>query len=181
VHDLGLVVGKFAPLHRGHEALIAHAVQGCRSVLVLSYSVPEPAGCPAQLREQWLRVRCPQTKAVVLDATRLAARCQALAITLRPMPHNDAPGPSHWQWLAWCLGDMLRVEVDAMYASEPYLEPCAQYPGRAQGRPVAAESFDPQRLKVPISASRIRADPRALRPWLSDEVAASWPPTLLPE
>lgn len=37
----GLVVGKFCPLHRGHEALIAFAAAGCDRLVILSYTSPE--------------------------------------------------------------------------------------------------------------------------------------------
>ena len=35
----GLVVGKFAPLHSGHEALINAALEQCETVFIISYSV----------------------------------------------------------------------------------------------------------------------------------------------
>jgi HTH-type transcriptional regulator, transcriptional repressor of NAD biosynthesis genes len=40
----GLVVGKFSPLHLGHEYLIARAAQDCQHLLVLGYSQPELTG-----------------------------------------------------------------------------------------------------------------------------------------
>ena len=33
---LGLVVGKFAPLHRGHEFLVAQAEAACERLLIVS-------------------------------------------------------------------------------------------------------------------------------------------------
>ena len=40
----GLVVGKFSPLHRGHELVIGAAFAHCAEVVVLSYSRPEFPG-----------------------------------------------------------------------------------------------------------------------------------------
>jgi cytidyltransferase-like protein len=40
----GLVVGKFAPLHQGHELVIETAREQCERVLVFSYCKPEITG-----------------------------------------------------------------------------------------------------------------------------------------
>jgi hypothetical protein len=166
-----LVVGKFAPLHHGHEALFGNARGLSRSLLVLSYAVPEPAGCAAALREQWLHLRCPDARCIVLDEARLRQRCLAQGLLLKPMPRDDAPGPEHWAWLAWCLAELLQAPIDVMVGSEDYVRPCAAQLSRALGRPVAAELFDPPRVRVPVSASAIRDDPVAMRHWLAPEVA----------
>src|SRR5436190_7066726 len=46
----GLVVGKFAPLHRGHELVIRRASDACEEVVIISYCKPEFAGCDAERR-----------------------------------------------------------------------------------------------------------------------------------
>lgn len=43
-HRLGLVAGKFSPLHRGHEHLITQALAACEQVAVVGYSQPAFAG-----------------------------------------------------------------------------------------------------------------------------------------
>ena len=63
----GLVVGKFSPLHRGHELVIYRALEMCREVVLISYSKPEFPGCEAERREQWLADLFP--KAIRLVAT----------------------------------------------------------------------------------------------------------------
>ena len=176
-YALALVVGKFAPLHRGHEALIAHARGLSRSLLLLSYAQPEPASCPAPLRERWLQQCSAQALCVVLDDTRLRQRCDARGLRLNPMPPDTASGPDHWRWLAWCLNDLLGAPIDAMVGSEAYVTPCAAHLSQALGRPVAAELFDPARTQVPISASAIRASPAEMSRWLAPAVAESWSPT----
>ena len=40
----GLVVGKFAPLHLGHEWLIRQAQEQCEQLVLLSWAYPELAG-----------------------------------------------------------------------------------------------------------------------------------------
>lgn len=61
----GLVVGKFCPLHRGHERLIDFAATRCQQLLVIGWSQPGFAGYSAARRERWLRARFPDRKSVV--------------------------------------------------------------------------------------------------------------------
>lgn len=49
----GLVVGKFAPLHLGHEWLIRQAQQQCEQLVLLSWAYPEFAGCEPERRANW--------------------------------------------------------------------------------------------------------------------------------
>ncbi|WP_258223251.1 hypothetical protein [Stenotrophomonas sp. HMWF023] len=72
----GLVVGKFCPLHLGHERLIEFASTRCAQLLVIGWSQPGFAGYSAERRERWLRVRFPQATIAVLDDVRLAAMCE---------------------------------------------------------------------------------------------------------
>ena len=53
----GLVVGKFAPLHAGHEALINTALEQCETVCIISYSSPEIRGYEPEKRLNWLTTR----------------------------------------------------------------------------------------------------------------------------
>lgn len=142
---LGLVVGKFAPLHRGHLWLIDQAAAQCERVLVLSYSNPEFPGCSPQARRRWLAECCRGHEVVVLDA--------------HEVPPNDAPDAVQQRFLATLLRDRLQRRPDAMFASEAYLQPCAAVLAEAFGHPVAAVMGDPQRLKLDVSATRVRARP----------------------
>ena len=46
----GLVVGKFAPLHCGHERLIITPLAQCEELFIISYSVPEMPDCEPEKR-----------------------------------------------------------------------------------------------------------------------------------
>jgi len=168
-YAMGLVVGKFAPLHRGHEALIAFAQSRCEQLLVLSYTRPEfePA-LPAQ-RRAWLQALFPQVPSLVIDDPWLQQR----GIGLRLLS-NDATDAEHQRFLAQLLRDGLDRPVDALFASEDYVQATAAVLAQAFGRPVAAVSFDPARAGVPISASRIRAEPHRHRRFLDPRVYASF-------
>jgi NadR type nicotinamide-nucleotide adenylyltransferase len=172
-YPLGLVVGKFAPLHRGHEWLVAQAAQQCDRLLVLSYTKPEFARCGPGLRRRWLAQRFPQHECHVIDDAWLAARCAVRGIAWQALPPNDAPDAVQQRWLAWLLCEVLQQAPDAMFASEPYVQACAQVLSEALGRPVQPVLVDAQRRHVPISAGAIRRDPVAGAEWLSPEVRAS--------
>ena len=70
----GLVVGKFCPLHLGHERLIEFAATRCRQLLVIGWSQPGFPGYSAERRERWLRARFPQATVAVLDASSSTCR-----------------------------------------------------------------------------------------------------------
>jgi NadR type nicotinamide-nucleotide adenylyltransferase len=168
-YAIGLVVGKFAPLHRGHEALIAFAQSQCEQLLVLSYTNPEfePA-LPAQ-RRAWLQALFPQVESVVIDDDWLQQR----GVALRLLP-NDAADAAHQRFLAQLLRDVLSRPVDALFASEDYVHATAALLAQVLHRPVAAVPFDPARAGVPISASRVRAQPHRHRRFVDPRVYASF-------
>lgn len=168
----GLVVGKFAPLHLGHEALVATAAARCDELLVLSYSNPELPGCGVDARKRWLADRFPTCRTVVLDEATVSERCAAQAQAVVTMPPNDSGAEVHWAYLAWLLKDVLRLPVDAMFASEPYVWPCAAFLGQVLGAPVAAHCVDLARHAVPVSGTALRADPCAGRRFLAPSVYA---------
>lgn len=85
----GLVVGKFAPLHCGHEKLINTALAQCEELFIISYSVPEMPDCEPEKRLTWLQVRFPQATFLVLTPE-LVARYNLPAI-----PHNNADADIH--------------------------------------------------------------------------------------
>lgn len=166
----GLVVGKFSPLHRGHELVIQHALDHCERVTVLGYSQPEWAGCERERRERWVQRRFPQVCNVQLDHETVRARCAALSLPWRPMPPNNADDATHQDWLTWLLTHVLREQPDAMFASESYVEATCERLGREWGRIVSPVMVDVGRHQVPVCATQIRADVHAHRWALAPEV-----------
>jgi HTH-type transcriptional repressor of NAD biosynthesis genes len=169
-HRLGLVVGKFSPLHLGHEYLIEQAVDQCDAVLVLGYSQPTFPGCERERREAWFAARFPQVAAYMIDDHWLQQRCRAKGLAWRPMPDNDAPDAVHQAFLSWLLQGPIDARPDALLASEPYVFPCAEYLSRGFGHTVQAVCVDPERFRHPFRASVIRGDIHAHRDALSPEV-----------
>jgi NadR type nicotinamide-nucleotide adenylyltransferase len=166
-----LVVGKFAPLHLGHERVVATAEAAADAVLVLSYANPERPGCEAARRAAWLAARFPRTRRVVLTDTWLAAHAPASA---RVLPRDDAPDDVHRHFVATLLAGPLAFPVDAVFSSEGYGPGFAGVLAARVGRPVAHVAVDPERRDVPISGTALRADVHAGRRFLAPEVYASF-------
>lgn len=166
----GLVVGKFAPLHKGHEALIAFAQAQCERLVILSYSKPDLPGCPPELRAAWLAALYPDTLRLVLDDAALADFAARTGRPLRILPDNDAPDEAHRSFVAWACDTMLGLTVDLVFTSEAYGEGFAASLARHFDRPVEHVMFDRQRARVPISATRLRADPALHRSFVSPTI-----------
>lgn len=133
----GLVLGKFAPLHKGHQLLIETALKQTDKVMVLIYDCPEVIDVPLNVRAGWIRRLYPQAK--VIEAW-------------------DGPaesGRKRWimdrqeKYIAGKVG----VKITHFFSSEWY--------GTHVSRALNAKNVivDRQRKKYPISGTKIRRDP----------------------
>lgn len=170
--ELGLFVGKFSPLHLGHEWCIEQALARCRRLIVLSWSQPELPGCEDYKRRRWLEERCPGAEIhvqVAGDARAVgSARDDLLAV-----PANTDPDDVQRAFVAkWCQAKGFAVDV--VFTSEDYGDGFAEYLCNALGRSVRHIALDLARRAQPISASAIRRDVHSHRQWLSDAVYADF-------
>lgn len=173
-YQLGLVVGKFAPLHLGHEWLIAQAAAQCKRLLILSYTEPEFMHCEVPMRRRWLAQRFPQHETLVLDDDWLQQACKARGIQPQVMPRNEEDDATQQQFLAWLLRDVMRRKPEVLFCSEIYGPPTAAVLSEALGQDVRAVVVDVHRHHRPISASQIRRDPHAHSRWMAPEVRAAF-------
>lgn len=175
----GLVVGKFSPLHRGHEWLIRRAVEGCDDLAIISYSQPEFAGCEAERRAQWLAELFPQTRRLVLTDATLRAHFVADDEFSR-LPSNEADAQLHRRFCGFLCAKILKFPVEAIFSSEAYGPGFAQELTRyfRATDPTYPEvqhlMVDPARSEIPISGTRLRADIHGLKHYLSPAVYASF-------
>ncbi len=151
----GLIVGKFAPLHAGHELLIRAALEQCGQVSVWCYARPDFAHMPSPLRRGWLRQVFP---------AHLFPALTLLPDAPNP-PFDSAPAEVH---NAYCKGvlDSWNVRADAVFTSEAYGE------GFAAALGAVHVSVDPARVQLPVSGTALRADPHGLRRFLNPLVYA---------
>jgi HTH-type transcriptional repressor of NAD biosynthesis genes len=144
-----LIIGKFAPPHRGHQLLIEAALAQAEQLTVLCYSVPDFTAMPSDCRAQWLRDLYPR-----IDV-----------FTPTDAPPDNAGDAVHRKFVREWLAQK-HVEVDAVFTSESYGDAFA----RELGARVVHRQVDLLRCEVPISATAIRNDVHAHRQWLHPRV-----------
>lgn len=177
----GLVVGKFCPLHRGHQYLIDAALAQCDELVLISYTRPAFAGCDALAREHWLSTLYPQTRRLVLDEARFAALASSLGWPRAVLPENDAPEEVHRELVGWLCHRALDVGIDAVFTSEAYGDGFAtaltrflRYHRDTDHPRVQHVCVDRARQAVPVSGTALRRDPHGLRHHLSPVVYAAF-------
>jgi NadR type nicotinamide-nucleotide adenylyltransferase len=176
----GLVVGKFCPLHKGHEFHINHALSACDQVTIISYSKPEFEHCGRNAREAWLKALFPQAESLVIDDESLLELCKRRSLSFQEIPHNDAGDDIHRQFVGWLCVSVLSHTVDAVFTSEDYgdgfAKALAAYFTRHTPTPIHVKHVcvDKSRLAVPISGTTIRENPHLHRHFLSPIVYASF-------
>ena len=169
----GLVVGKFAPLHKGHELLLQTAASQCGELYVISYSNPEFPGCDPARRARWLRELAPQAHSLVVTPE-LVSGWQRAGVQVPPMPANDADDATHRRFTALLCSEVFGVAVDAVFTSEDYGDGFAAALAQHFSRPVEHVMVDRARQAVPVSGTQLRADIHGLRHFLSPGVYADF-------
>lgn len=160
----GLIVGKFAPLHCGHETLIREAVEQCETLLILSYSVPELPGCEPHKRLRWLQQQFPGCHSVVLTPE------TACSLGLPPMPHNDDDADLHRHFVASVCELVFQCRPQAVFTAEAYGDGFAAVLSERFQQPVAhVRSYRPSGTDAP-SGTLIRADVHRHRALLAPPV-----------
>lgn len=140
----GLIVGKFYPPHRGHKHLIdaARSQVDELSVIVCRKPYEQP---PGELRAAWLREIHPDVRVILID--------DAL----------DADDSRLWaensiRWLGFT--------PDVVFTSEDYGDSFAHYLGCQH------VMIDKERRVVPVSGTKVRANPLAYWDFLESPVRA---------
>ncbi len=137
-----LVLGKFAPLHKGHQLLIDAAQRENDRVIVIIYDAPDVTTIPLPVRAHWIRSLYP---AVEVKEAWDGPMCVGDTPEIRKL-HED-----------YLLRILNGEVIAAFYSSEFY----GQHVSRALG--AVDRRIDPDRQNVPISATSIRRDAYANR------------------
>ncbi|MBM9915498.1 MULTISPECIES: AAA family ATPase [Stenotrophomonas] len=170
----GLVVGKFCPLHLGHERLIEFASTRCAQLLVIGWSQPGFAGYSAERRERWLRLRFPQATIVVLDDARLAAMCEQQGVPVRELPQDSDDEQVQRAFTAWLCMTLFGGPVQAVFTGEDYGDGFAQALAAHFGAPVRHERLERTLDIGQACGTQLRADPHVHRHSLSADVYAAY-------
>jgi HTH-type transcriptional regulator, transcriptional repressor of NAD biosynthesis genes len=135
----GLVIGKFMPLHKGHNALIEFAAAQCDELIVsMSYTETDPI--PYELRHQWLLSTFSDYPKIIVGVIK------------DDFDNESLPWPARTKVWAEVIKKKY-PRVDQLFSSESYGEFFATH--------LNAQNFlfDPGRRTIPVSASLIRNEP----------------------
>ncbi|MBD2110017.1 AAA family ATPase [Nodosilinea sp. FACHB-13] len=149
---LGLALGKFAPLHKGHQFLIETALAEMDEVIVMVYDCPETTAVPLSIRANWIRQLYPTVNVIESwDG---------------PTEIGDTPEikQAHETYI---LQRLQGLNVTHFYSREFYGEHVSQALG-AVNRLVdwTPQSTWTNRATVPISATQVRPNPYQHRQFL---------------
>ncbi len=149
-YKTGFVLGKFCPLHKGHQYLIDTAQKQVERLYIVVDNIMDEV-IPVSQRIKWVKQEYPD--AIVLSQS-------------SSLPQDPSETPCFWDIWRQTLLSLLPEHIEAVFASEQYGERLAQE--------LEADFImvDCERKHVPISATTIRTD--LIRNWdyLSDSAKA---------
>lgn len=142
---IGLCLGKYAPLHKGHQFVIETALSEMDHVIILIYNCPETIRCPLNVRSQWLQKLYPSAEVVEAwdGPTEVGNSSEIKRV-------NEQ----------YILSRLSGRKITHFYSSEFY----GDHVSKALG--AINRQVDNQRTKFPISATQIRCNFYAYRQYL---------------
>lgn len=145
---IGLIVGKFAPLHKGHQLLIEAALKKMNKVIVLVYNGPKNLQIPLRKRVNWLRSLYPMIKVV----------------SGKNAPFEKGKNPKIAQKNIKYIKRVIRFPITHVFSSEKY--------GVLLSRALGAKNIlvDEKRKRFPISATQIRTSPQKHKKFLEPKI-----------
>ncbi len=148
-HTTGLTLGKFAPLHRGHQQLIETALAETDRVMVMVYDCPDITHVPLNVRSQWIRELYP--------------RVEVIEAWDGPLEIGDTPQikKMHEDYI---LKRLAGRQVTHFYSSEFYGDHVSAALGAVN------RSIDPGRTEWPVSGTLVRDDPFPYRQFIHPRV-----------
>jgi len=146
----GLYLGKFAPLHKGHQYMIETALDEVDKLYIIIYDEPDVTDIPLATRTQWIRDLYPSV--TVIQAWNGPDESG----------YTEAIKNAHEQYVAALLPD--EITIDKYYSSEPYGKHMSEFFDATDRR------VDPNRETVPISGTKVRKNPYENREFVSDRV-----------
>ncbi|WP_214626042.1 AAA family ATPase [Paenibacillus agaridevorans] len=142
---IGLTLGKFAPLHKGHQFMIKTALEEMDEVIVIIYDCPETISIPLHVRADWIRRLYPGT-----DVIEAWDGPKETGYTAEIMKAQED----------YVLGLLGEHKVTHFYSSEPYGE------HMSVALNAVNRQVDPQRQTVPVSGTAVRDAPYENRHYL---------------
>lgn len=146
---IGLTLGKYAPLHKGHQLVIERALAECDKTYVLIYDAHSVTRIPLAKRAGWIRELYPEAYVVECEN---APEQTGYTNEIKKTQED------------YVLRVLERRPVTHFYSSEPYGEHVSKALGAVDVR------VDQAREAVPISATMLRRDTFGLRRYIPETV-----------
>ena len=137
----GLVVGKFAPLHKGHDYLIRTAIENCTNLVIIQYGSDE------------VGIASETIKSVLGSIYSSSSVCVPEAHLVPPS--NDSGAYTHREYCANILKHISYIP-DAVFTSEDYGNGFAEHLSNFFNHHVEHICVDIDRKKFPISGTECR-------------------------
>jgi HTH-type transcriptional regulator, transcriptional repressor of NAD biosynthesis genes len=137
----GLVLGKFAPLHRGHQVLIETSIEQCDQTVVLIYDAREVTNIPLSVRAGWVRRLYPST--LVLEGHGSPTATGTNLAVMRIQEHY--------------IKEVVPAPITHFFSSEWYGEHVSKALDAIDVR------VDMSRTRVPVSGTALREAPYRYR------------------
>jgi HTH-type transcriptional regulator, transcriptional repressor of NAD biosynthesis genes len=133
---LGIIVGKFAPPHKGHQLVIDTALEVCDQVIVLVYGNPDFPDMPVHARAGWIRAAYSGNPNLQVFVPENA-------------PPNDADDWTQREFVRLWL-EKRGLVPSMVFGSEEYI---AGFAAHIKAIPFVV---DLERLRVPTSGTEVR-------------------------
>lgn len=132
---IGCTLGKYAPLHKGHEFLISTALNEMDHVIVIIYNASEVTDIPTSIRASWIKVRFPTVEVMIAEEGP-----QETGYTQEIIDKQNN----------YLINLLKERQIDSFYSSEKY----GQYVSNALN--CKNRIVDLERKEYPISSTMIR-------------------------
>lgn len=148
----GLIIGKFAPLHKGHQYVIETALKEVDNLIIFIYDCPETIDIGVDVRASWLNKLYPNVKIVkVYNGPKILGKTPNIMKI-----HSD--------FIVNKLKQINESNITHFYSSEFYGEYMAKVLNCLN------RQVDPKREKYNISATKIRDNPEKYKEFIEDIV-----------
>ena len=145
---IGFSIGKFAPLHKGHEHLIETALKETDEFYVIIYDT-DVIDIPVETRAKWITDKFNKVKIIyAFDSPKQYGL-------------DDQSVKKQMEYLGQKIEG---IPVNCFFSSEPYGEKVAEY------LKIENRIVDVSRSHVPISAGLIRSDLEKYKNFLDNKV-----------
>ena len=153
MEKVGLIIGKFAPLHKGHEYLIKAALKEVEKLYILVYET-NLIDIDIKVRETWIKNVFKDSRIVTIQATNVPKQYGMDKETIE----------IQLSYIEKILEQNNIKEITHVFSSEEY--------GRCIAERLNATNVlvDKERINIPVNATNIRKDIEKYKKYLSIEV-----------